>query len=82
MAEKTKQAIKELSLLLMTLTGWEEDSRNDPEKKVVRCWKGYSFEILNELEEEGFITQFGNAKSCLISEEGQKKALELKEKLL
>jgi hypothetical protein len=44
MDEKTLQ---ELTLLLIYLTGWEEDKRNSPGEKVFRAWKGYKFEILD-----------------------------------
>jgi hypothetical protein len=47
-----KEKIKELILLLLYLTSWEEKDSND---KFHRSWKGYPFEILDELSEEGLI---------------------------
>ena len=48
---------------------------------VRRCWKGFLFEVIDELEEKGLISQGrrGN-KSVYITEEGEKLAEELKGK--
>ena len=61
---KTKR-IRELTLMLMYLTSWEEHDtpglRASKEKElgkyplVRRCWKGYDFHLLNQLAEEGLI---------------------------
>jgi len=72
--------VKDLNLLLIYLTGWEEDSTRQPGKKVFRAWKGYLFDILNELERENLIRQF--PKSLILTEEGKKKAEGLKQKFL
>lgn len=77
-----EQHIKDLNLLLMYLTGWEEESRKDPEKKVFRSWKGYLFEVLNDLEDDEFILQYRNTKSVIIPEEGITKAKALKKEYL
>ncbi len=77
-----EQKIKDLNLLLMFLSGWEEDSRAEPGEKVFRSWKGYLFEALNELEEEKMIRQFKNTKSLVILPEGVKRAQALKSKFL
>jgi hypothetical protein len=74
--------VKELHLLLMYLTGWEEDSRNNPGEKVFRAWKGYLFEVLNELEEENLVKQFGNAKSLILTDAGKQTAEKLKRQYL
>jgi hypothetical protein len=71
--------IKELSLLLLYLTSWEEKDGND---KFQRSWKGYPFEILNELSDEGYISGSKTAKSVYFSEEGVKLAKELEKKYL
>jgi hypothetical protein len=40
MDEKQKsKIIRELTLVLISLTGWEEDNRNTPGKKVFRAWE-------------------------------------------
>ena len=73
-----KKEIRNLTLLLLYLSGWEEDSRKDPGQKIHRAWKGYSFEIINQLEEEALIEQVRNAKSVLLTAEGLKEAQQLK----
>ena len=77
-----EQQIKDLNLLLMYLTGWEEDSQREPGQKIYRSWKGYLFETLNELEDDSLIRQFRNAKSVLLTEEGVERAKELESKFL
>ena len=74
--------IKELNLLLLYLAGWEEDSTKEPGKKVYRSWKGYLFEVLNELQDDEMIYQFKNGKSVIILDDGIKKAEKLKQKYL
>jgi hypothetical protein len=79
MDEKTLQ---ELTLLLIFLTGWDEDKRNSPGKKVFRAWKGYKFEVLDKLQQGRLISQVPGGKSLILTDEGKQKALELKEKYL
>lgn len=74
--------IMELNLLLLYLSGWEEESRNTPGEKIYRAWKGFLFEVLNQLEEEAMIQQFRNGKSVVLTKEGIEKAKELKERFL
>lgn len=71
--------IVELCLLLMYLTGWEEDSRQKPDEKIFRAWKGYLFEVLNKLADEKMIVQFQNTKSVTLTEAGKQKAQQLKD---
>ncbi len=66
--------IKELTLLLLYLTSWEEDVGLS---KVHRSWKGYPFDVLDELTEEGYISGSIRAKSVYFTEEGLEKAKEL-----
>jgi len=76
------QKLKDLNLLLLFLSGWEEDSRSESGEKVFRSWKGYLFEALNELEGENLIQQFKNTKSVVILPEGIKRARDIKTKFL
>lgn len=69
--------IKDLSLLLIYLSGWEEDSRNNPGEKIYKSWKGYRFETLNRLEEEKMIRQFHNGKMLILTPEGLAAAKDL-----
>ena len=73
------KAIKELTLLLMYLTAWQEDTG---QSKVQRSWKGYSFEVLDELNEKGYIDGSKYAKSVYLTEEGLSKAKELMKKYI
>ena len=68
------QKIKDLNLLLLYLSGWEEESRNEPGEKVFRSWKGYLFDVLQDLMAEGLITQRQNTTSVIITQKGIQKA--------
>ena len=69
----------DLTLLLLYLTGWEEDSRAEPGEKIVRSWKEPPFEVLNELEEAGLVRLYRGTKSLVIPHEGIRKAQKIKE---
>lgn len=77
MSEKIKE---ELNLLLIYLTGWEEEKRNSPGQKVIRAWKGYQFNILNELERQRLIYQVPGGNSLYLTEKGIQRVLTLKHK--
>lgn len=60
----SRDTIKDLTLMLMYLTSWEESLvpglRKKPDRagiypKARICWKGYDFGILNELTDEGLV---------------------------
>lgn len=81
-----KDTIKDLTLMLMYLTSWEESLvpgiRRKPDRagiypKARICWKGYDFDILNELTDEGLVNARGRSKSASFTDEGEAKALEL-----
>ena len=81
-----RDTIKDLTLMLMYLTSWEESLvpglRKIPDRtevcpKVRLCWKGYDFDILNELTDEGLVNAGGRRKSASFNAEGESKALEL-----
>jgi hypothetical protein len=74
------EQLKELNLLVLYLSGWEEDSRKAPGQKIFRSWKGYLFDILNEFEEKEFIKQNRKSKSVVFTEKGKRKAEEIKKK--
>lgn len=78
--EVTPETIQALHLLLIYLTGSEEDDRINKGKKVYRSWKGYNFEILNALQEQNYIWQIPGGKSLLITDEGKQKCIELQKK--
>lgn len=70
------ERIKELTLLLLYLTVWEENE----DEKYLRSWKGYDFDILNELSEKGLISDSKRSKSTYLTEKGVKLAKKLEEK--
>ena len=62
------QALEDLALLLIYLTSWEEKVYGD--LTVHRAWKGYLFEVLDALEEAGYLSQTRRAKSVTLTEAG------------
>ena len=77
--DEVDEAIEELTLLLIYLTSWEEDSYGF---SVQRAWKGFRFEVLDTLEEKNYISQTKRAKSVYLTEESMQKAEALKRKYL
>ena len=51
---ENEKEIAEMTLLLMSLTSWREKARG--EWSAPRAWKGYDFDILNNLAEQDFIS--------------------------
>ena len=56
------QAVQDLTLALMFLTSWQE--RPD---ELRRCWKGYDFDVLDGLAEQGLISDCRRAKSAYLT---------------
>ena len=85
MPEKQEETIRELTLMLMYLTSWEE--RDTPEMRAVkkkelekdplvrRCWKGYDHDLLDKLS--GLINAAGRTYPALITPEGEAEARKL-----
>lgn len=67
-----EQLAHDLSLVLMYLWSWTERPGEPP-----RFWKGFRFEILNQLDEEGLIQDSRRAKSAYLTEAGVRRAREL-----
>ena len=74
--------ISELTMLLIYLTGWEEDKRNGPGKKVFKAWIFHKYEILDQLQNQELIRLTPGGKSLTVTEKGKQKAGELKKKWL
>ncbi len=72
-----KEKIKELTLLLMYLTSWEEKQFDE---KATLSWKGYNFDILKELDDEELIFNTKRIQPVYLSETGIEKAKELMKK--
>jgi len=67
--------IGELTLLLLYLTAWNKEVTEDV--KVLRSWKGYPFEVLDALQEKGYISQGkykSRSKSVILTEDGIRQA--------
>lgn len=79
-----KEKIEELTLLLMYMTAWEEDSFIEDENhnlkkiKLKTCWKGYDFDIINELMDKEllYFSKYKH-KTITITPEGEKLATDL-----
>lgn len=76
---KTKEAMRELTMLLIYLSRFTQDEKFS-EATDFYAWKGYDFDVLNELCNADYIRQ-GNhpsrTKSVYITENGIEKAKEL-----
>jgi hypothetical protein len=63
MADRTvttsEQLRRDLSLMLMYVSSWTERHEQAP-----RFWKGFDFEVLNQLADEGLISDSRRAKSA------------------
>lgn len=71
-----EKAVKELTMLLMYLTRFNENSRIASQQDM--AWKGYDFDIINELDKEDCIQQGSRrSKSVVITDEGMKLSREL-----
>ena len=74
----SKEQISELTLMLLYLTSWTENERGL--SAYQRSWKGYDFDILNELSDQELITDVKRSKSVGITSDGIAKARELLKK--
>jgi hypothetical protein len=69
--DKLREQIKDLTLMLLYLNSWTEKELGQQHK---RSWKGYDFDDLNKLAEEGYISEGHRSKSVVIYDEGIEKA--------
>jgi len=74
------QMMKELTLLLLYLSSWEEEPiRGAP--TIHRAWKNHRFEILDALAEEGLLVTPHRAKWVRLTDEGLARAKVLEERM-
>ena len=66
-----QKKIREMTLVLLYLTSWEE---KEFDMKFRRSWKGYDFDILNELSDEGLVSDSRRSKSIILRESGVEQA--------
>lgn len=75
----TKLAMKELTMALIYLSR-RRDTRFG-EDVLFEAWKGYEFDVLNELQDENYLIRRGRgSKSVLIAGEGLDYAKQILEK--
>lgn len=74
-----EEQIKELTLLLAYLTSWNDKDRLTKIENV-KSWKGYDFNILNQLHEEEYIYQENKKKYFIWEEKGISEAEQLMKK--
>lgn len=76
---KAEEAMRELTLMLLYLSRFAQGEKFS-EATDFYAWKGYDFDILNELDDADYIRQ-GNrpsrSKSVYITESGVERAREL-----
>lgn len=71
-----EKAMKELTMILIYLSRFNENNRF--ESSIDMAWKGYDFDIINELDDEDYIRQGSyRSKSVALTEEGIKFARNL-----
>jgi len=83
MEKDIQKQIKELTLLLLWLTSWDESKENKQLEDlgpIYRAWKGYDFDVLNELKKAHCIDFSYRAKSVYLTEKGVKMAKKLEMK--
>lgn len=76
---KVEEAMRELTMMLMYLSRFTEGEKFT-EAKDFYAWKGYDFDILNELDNDDYIRQGkhpSRSKSVYITDTGIEKAREL-----
>ncbi len=91
MYENKKEIIvRELTLILIYLTGWEENGPNrpfgmkkdGPGDERFKAWKGYRCEVLDELQKQDLIYQIPGGKSLYLYQKGKEKVRELIKKYI
>jgi len=73
-----KELIKNLTLALMYLTSWDEKIFDS---SVKQTWKGYDFDVLDELEDEELIYRTKGKQPFIILDKGVEKAKYILENL-
>lgn len=71
MSEKERKFKAAMTLALAVLMSWEEDDRREPGKRITRSWKGFVFDVLDVLEERGFVRAARSSRSMQITENGK-----------
>lgn len=75
------QFLKDLNMLVLYLSGWEEESQYHPGEVVFRAWRGYLFEVLNALEKEGLIYQHHGMSTVILTGKGIARAKAIRKRV-
>lgn len=75
-----QRELKDLYLVAIYLSSWEEKSRNQPEEKLLRAWKTYLYEIVDLLEKDRMLFQPRNSTSVVLTKRGIHRAEILRQK--
>ena len=73
--------LKDLNMLVLYLSGWEEESERHPGEMIFRAWRGYLFEVLKELEKEGLIYQHKGLKHIVLTSKGIERAKNIRSRI-
>ena len=65
--DKLRKQIRDITLILLYLNSFNDGGST-------RSWKGYDFDDLNSLAEEGYISEGRRAKSVVLYDDGIEKA--------
>ena len=69
-----KDLVRDMTLMLMYLTSWEEDTLDGT---ALRAWKSFDWDAMDSLREDGLVSCTNKAKSAWLTKAGAKKAREL-----
>lgn len=69
---KNSNLVAALTLALCVATSWEEDDRKNPGAKYTKAWRSLHLEILESLEQHGFIRASIASRSMQITDRGVK----------
>lgn len=75
MKKSREQGIEELTLMLLYLTRFSDSNQYCPYEEP--SWKGYDFDVLNDLEKRDLLYQPNKTKISYLSEEGKDRARQL-----
>ena len=75
--EEKEQLEKDLALALMYLTGFSEPFREGSNKRIYKSWKGYKYEIMKALDEEGLVKHWRSGIKVTLTDKGMDKAFKI-----
>lgn len=85
--DTNEKEYRRINITTYVFTSWDEKGfvrdENDETKegKVKTCWKGYSFDVINELTDKNYL-YYSKGKSITLTHEGEAQARKLMDKYL